>query len=41
MKELQLSWESLDHPLVAWGVLPCVSINIGYWTTVLLLSCCS
>ena len=28
---------SLDHPLVAWGVLPYVSINVGYWTTVLLL----
>ena len=27
----------LDHPLVAWGVLPFVSINVGYWTTVLLL----
>ena len=28
---------SLDHPLVAWGVLPYLSINVGYWTTVLLL----
>ena len=34
---MELSWESLDHPFVAWGVLPYVSINVGYWTTVLLL----
>ena len=34
---MELWWESLDHPLVAWGVLPYLSINVGYWTTVLLL----